>query len=458
MTITAISGGGQAQTIETAFADPLVVSLVDAHGNPIAGATVTFSAPATGASATITGGTTTDGDGQLEVTAIAGQVAGAYQVSATVAGVGTPATFALTNRPGAPAALTAAAGSTPQAAQVLTAFAQPLVVTVVDARSNPVPGVTVRFARPESAPRATLSAAEAITGASGTAQVTATAEGAPGSYAITASVGGVTPTVSFALTNTVGPPATLTLISGGAQSALATRAFADPVVFGVRDGAGNDLEGAVISLSDPTAGASLSGLPATLATGANGQASVALTAGATPAIFLLTATVAGAAAPATVALSVGAIPTTLTLEGAPGATTTDTPLSVTATVTAETGVPTGEVTLVLDGSREVGRATLQNGRAIISATIADPGTYAYTVRYAAQGSHAASVSSAATLVVTAAGGPYVGPARVGGGGGCALASGAPADSGPGWLALATLVVALVVRDRRRRTGRGDRIP
>ena len=98
--ITAVSGGGQSAIIGTAFANPLVVNVTDSSGNPVSGVTVTFTALASGASADLSSTTaTTDSSGNASVTAMANGIANsaAYQVSASVAGVRTPATFSLTN-------------------------------------------------------------------------------------------------------------------------------------------------------------------------------------------------------------------------------------------------------------------------------------------------------------------------------------------------------------------------
>jgi hypothetical protein len=75
-------------------------------------------------------------------------------------------------------------------------------VTVSDALSNPVPGVTVNFTGPASGAGATLSAASAVTGANGVASVNATANSKAGSYTVVGSVAGFSTTALFNLTNT----------------------------------------------------------------------------------------------------------------------------------------------------------------------------------------------------------------------------------------------------------------
>ena len=102
-TITAVSGGGQSAVIGAAFANPLVVKVTDASSNPVAGATVTFAGPSSGAGASFSSAAPTASDGTTSVTATANGFASssAYQVSASVSGVSTPATFSLTNTPAA---------------------------------------------------------------------------------------------------------------------------------------------------------------------------------------------------------------------------------------------------------------------------------------------------------------------------------------------------------------------
>ena len=57
-TIAVSSGSGQSATVGAGFASPLVALVTDANGNPVSGATVTFTPPGSGASATIGGGNT----------------------------------------------------------------------------------------------------------------------------------------------------------------------------------------------------------------------------------------------------------------------------------------------------------------------------------------------------------------------------------------------------------------
>ena len=99
--IVATSGTAQSATVNTAFANPLAATVKDAGGNPVSGVTVTFTAPAGGASGTFVGGVktaTTNPSGVATSAAFtANTTTGSYTVTATVSGVATPANFSLTN-------------------------------------------------------------------------------------------------------------------------------------------------------------------------------------------------------------------------------------------------------------------------------------------------------------------------------------------------------------------------
>jgi hypothetical protein len=127
-----------------------------------------------------------------------------------VAGVATPAIFALTNVavPVAPPGTTTitATGGNPQSTQVNTNFPTPLQVTVRDSNGNPMSAALVTFTMPTSGPTAGFGApnsATVPTNASGIATApTLTANGQAGSFTATASLFGTSISTSFSLTNT----------------------------------------------------------------------------------------------------------------------------------------------------------------------------------------------------------------------------------------------------------------
>jgi hypothetical protein len=95
---TVAGGDNQSTPVNTAFAQPLVVSVASAHGEPVVGGQVTFTAPASGASAVLSGTPATiDADGTASVTATANNVPGSYAVDANAAGLAEAVHFSLTN-------------------------------------------------------------------------------------------------------------------------------------------------------------------------------------------------------------------------------------------------------------------------------------------------------------------------------------------------------------------------
>jgi hypothetical protein len=208
--ITATSGSLQDAQIGTAFEAPLVAMVVDANQNPVTGASVTFTAPASGASgtfasnSTVTETDTTNSSGVatssvFTANAISG---GPYTVTAST-GQLTPADYSLTNITGAVVSITATSG-TPQSATVNAAFAAPFVVTVVDSSQNPINGTVVTFETPATGAGGTFAGGvnTATTNASGVAtSALFTANGSAGSYTVTATVSSGAEPANFVLTN-----------------------------------------------------------------------------------------------------------------------------------------------------------------------------------------------------------------------------------------------------------------
>ena len=235
--VTVVSGTPQSTSVGTAFGAALKAKVLDTSSNPIAGVTVTFTAPASGASAAFNGSATatatTDASGiATSPVPMANTTAGAYTVTASASGFS--ASFSLTNNALIPVSVTAV-GGTPQTTAISTAFGAALQAKVVDASSLPVSGVTVTFTAPGSGASATFSGsatATAVTDASGVAKSPVpVANSTVGSYTVTASVSGVAQAASFSLSNASTPPApitvtvspkTVTLGASGTQAFTAT--------------------------------------------------------------------------------------------------------------------------------------------------------------------------------------------------------------------------------------------
>jgi hypothetical protein len=129
--VSATAGSGQSAVINAAFATALQVTVKDAYSNPVSGATVTFTVPATGASATLSSLSATTGSaGTASVTATANGSAGAYTVTAAVSGV-TSASFSLTNSKATPTITWATPAAIP--------YGTPLSAIQLDATTT-VPG------------------------------------------------------------------------------------------------------------------------------------------------------------------------------------------------------------------------------------------------------------------------------------------------------------------------------
>jgi len=105
--VTATAGASQSTTIRTAFPNLMIATVKDSGGNLLSGVTVTFNAPVSGASGTFTGGFTmvdvvTIANGTATAPAFtANGTAGGYVVTASVGGVAIPASYTLSNNPGA---------------------------------------------------------------------------------------------------------------------------------------------------------------------------------------------------------------------------------------------------------------------------------------------------------------------------------------------------------------------
>jgi hypothetical protein len=262
--ITTASGTPQSAAINTAFAAPLQAIVQDSFNNPVAGATVTFATPGSGASGTFASGVntaTTNSSGVATAGAFTANstAGGPYIVRASVPGaVAGAANFSLTNLAG-PAASIAATAGTPQSATVNTAFATQLQATVKDSANNPVNGITVTFATPASGSSGTFAGGvkTATTNPSGVAIAPVfSANTAAGPYTVTASVSGVATPTNFSLTNLAGAAANITATAGASQSASINTAFATQLQATVKDSLNNPVNGATVTFTVPASGAS----------------------------------------------------------------------------------------------------------------------------------------------------------------------------------------------------------
>jgi hypothetical protein len=219
-TIIATSSSTQRATVGTRFRRRLQVRVLDAAGQPIEGASVTFAiahdASGAGAGASFPDGGTqatalTDGEGRASSPQLlATSTAGAFGASASTPGAARQATFRLRSVAGVPGAITAGAASG-QLAAVGSRFAIPFAVTVTDAKTNPVAAAVVVFSAPRAGPSGRFGAAarrtvRVRTNSDGVALAPAlTANGTTGGYALVARVVGTRFRTAFALVNRHAP-------------------------------------------------------------------------------------------------------------------------------------------------------------------------------------------------------------------------------------------------------------
>ncbi|MGA3089655.1 MAG: hypothetical protein ABSD75_13645 [Terriglobales bacterium] len=325
--IAATGGTPQSTAVNTPFTSPLVAT-VTMGGSPVSGAFVVFTAPSTGASGLFGNGTnadteTTNASGvATSSTFTANGTLGAVAVSASVAGVTATTSFSLTNTAGPAASITATNGSL-QDATIGTAFAGPLVATVVDSDRRPVSGASVTFSAPSTGASGTFANATPMetdtTNASGVAtSSTFTSDATPGAYTVTATIAGVQTSANFSMTNITGAVTTIAATSGTPQSAAVNAGFQAPLVATVLDLNQNPVSGALVTFEVPSTGAS-----GTFANGVNtattntqGVATSApFTANASVGTYTVTATVASGAQPANFVLTNTAISFAFYLSG-----------------------------------------------------------------------------------------------------------------------------------------------
>jgi hypothetical protein len=247
VTIAPVAVGGQAVAVGTALA-PLQVLVTDSAGNPVSGETVAFTATAgaNGATAAIAGGGTavTNAQGIATAPAVtAGDSAGTYTVSASVAGAGSPAVFTLANLAGAAADIIAVGGMS-QATPVGSTYGVMLQAKVTDAFGNPVANVPVTFTVPGSGPGGVFNALPTVlTTALGIATAPAfTANTTAGSFTVSAMVAGVAAPAVFNLTSVSGPAAGLVPSAGNLQSVVVHKAYPTALAVQVVDQFGNPVQ------------------------------------------------------------------------------------------------------------------------------------------------------------------------------------------------------------------------
>jgi protocatechuate 3,4-dioxygenase beta subunit len=449
-TITGRTPTSRSATVGSRYAEPLQATVLDANGDPVEDAPVTFTlgtggggGGGAGGSAASPGATFDGGAGQATVntdssgtatspTLTANSTAGTFTATASTAGVAEPALFSLVNVAGPPPTIRALA-PTRQSATVGARYAKPLAVTVLDGTGRPVQGATVTFslgpgvggaggggASPSASFPGGASQATEVTDASGTATSPAfTANATPGRFSATATTSGTPDAASFALDNLAGRSPTLAVIGASGRSAAVGAHYARPLQVRVRDGSGEPVEGASVTFtlgaggaggaggSSGSAGASFVGgqAQASATTDAAGIAtSPRLVANTVAGTFVATATTNGTAAAAGFSLRNLAGAVTAITPGVAASESTATgarfPVRLAVTVTDPHGNPVSGVAVTFtapargvsgrfDGRRTVEVKTDAKGVAVAPPLVANGLAGGYVVRASAGGHSAA---------------------------------------------------------------------
>jgi len=169
------------------------------------------------------------------------------------------------------------------------ALGSPFTVKVTDSSGNGVSGVTVTFT--VTAGGGTLTAANVSTDVSGLASSTLTLGASAGTNTVTAASGALSGSpITFSATGVaaIGPPATLTLVSGNGQTGTPGQPLATPFTVKVADAGGNAVSGVTVTFAVTAGGGSLSAT--TVSTNTSGLASSTLTLGSGAGINTVTAT------------------------------------------------------------------------------------------------------------------------------------------------------------------------
>jgi hypothetical protein len=216
--IAPAGGTPQAAQVGTPYGLPLSAVVRNATSAPVVGATVTFTAPASGPGITFAGGVNTAVTDALGVarsqTVIANSVPGTFQVTASVAGLASTASFTLTNTTGQ-------SGSIALPANVTVGTGQATSFPVTLSSPAPAGGVTVSLTSSDTS-RLTIAPANVFIGGGATTpstqpQVTGINFGLAAVSASAAGYSSASQTVQVSGTLSFAPPA-LTINGLGTQS------------------------------------------------------------------------------------------------------------------------------------------------------------------------------------------------------------------------------------------------
>lgn len=306
-----VSGSHQAAVINSGFAEPLIAQVQTLDGEPVAGASVTFRNELPGSATLSATSAITGPDGTAQITVTAGSIKGQFSVAIAAPGLDygfqQVATFGMISAP--VQSVTAFEGSGLElpiggATRILKAH-------VRDINGSPVQYATVTFTAPAvgpgigqfgcwfDCPLAVPNGGRVFTDNQGEAIAVVSANNEAGSYVVTASSEGALTVANFSLTNVARRAATI-LPNGndqgdkhGEQTSLGGRF--DRVRLRVIDADGAGLAGAVVTLTPPSSGPSMTLDQSVLVSDNDGWVETSGTANTTAGSFYLRADTPGVA-------------------------------------------------------------------------------------------------------------------------------------------------------------------
>ncbi|MEQ1855553.1 MAG: hypothetical protein ABL963_03730, partial [Longimicrobiales bacterium] len=299
------AGNNQSASVGTAVSTAPQVLVRDAFNNPVPNVSVTFAVTGGGGTIAPVAAVMTAGDGTATATSwTLGTVAGTNNntLSATAAGVATPATFTASATAGGAASISIVTGNN-QSATVGTAVATAPQVIVRDASNNPVANVSVTFAVTGGG-GAVVPVTSVLTAADGTATATSWTLGTvagTSNNTLSATAAGVATPATFIASATAGSANSVIVNAGNNQSATVNTAVATAPQVLVRDGFNNPVPNASVTFAVTGGGGAVVPVTSVL-TAANGTATATswtLGTVAGTSNNTLSATAAGVATPAT---------------------------------------------------------------------------------------------------------------------------------------------------------------
>jgi hypothetical protein len=271
--IAVVSGDAQAAAVLGTLAGPLVVRVTDSFGNPVAGASVTWSAAVAGSAALAPATALTDANGTAQTLATLGATAGPLTITASIGTAGVA--FSAEALAGAVAKLLFVTPP-PDVITVGAPFPTAVTVHLVDAQGNDVrtAGVRVRALGAGVIPGDNYTDST-LTDAAGAASFTIPPyKSLIGQLNLGFSATGVQ-SVAKAITAIAGAPAKLVLAQEPSPTAASGVAFAQPPVVQLVDVGSNPVAGSALVTATLSGGIGTLLGTTSVNTGADGRATFA---------------------------------------------------------------------------------------------------------------------------------------------------------------------------------------